>query len=543
MRMQGQPLAATNRVSAPARAIAFSLLAVLAVTGSGTPVQAAAAASPIVTNKSRFHIPYRFDPAVLQRLQARELQLFVSPDGGRRWQFVQSIAPQEGRFEFQAPGDGEYWFSVKTLDARGRLHPEGTAHQPGLVVQVDSLEPRLDLVLSATGDNRVELSWTATDDHLDASTLKLEYLLPNMTDWQTVAITARETGQVSWTLSSTGIVAVRGQISDSAGNVGRAQHQVTVGGAPAPRPRPAAPSVREPIAESLEPQELAQDTMPRLETVPQRVPMTAEPKPDHEPAISPGPSIGQFVSDGADTRPSIMNRWDPAPDELSTTRPTTSSGYQPDPGMRYVGRRQFDVAYQIEDVGPSGIGSVEFFVTENGGREWWKYGEDPDRASPMTVQVPQDGVYGFAIRVRSGAGISVDAPKSGDRPDLQITVDQTAPKLELLPIQQGSGTGANQIAIRWRLEDDHLGATPVTLHHANNPEGPWTRFAEANSQADFFRWTIPSHLPSRIYIRVEATDLAGNVTLAELPEPVVVDLSKPHARILDVAVPQYTSPR
>jgi len=450
MRMRGQRLAATFRMSAPARGIAFSVLAVLAMTGSGAPVQAAAAASPIVTNKSRFHIPYRFDPAVLSRLQARELQLFVSQDGGRRWQFVQSIAPQEGRFEFQAPGDGEYWFSVKTLDARGRLHPEGTAHQPGLVVQVDSLEPRLDLTLSATGDNRVELSWTAADDHLDASTLKLEYLLPNMTDWQTVAISPRESGQVSWTLSSTGIVAVRGQISDTAGNIGRAQHQVSAGNAAAPRPRPPAPSVREPIAESIESQEVAQDTMPRLETVPQRVPMAAEPKSNQEPAISPGPSIGQLVSDGADTRPSIMNRWDPAPEESAASRPTTSSGYQPDPGMRHVGRRQFDVAYQIEDVGPSGIGSVEFFVTENGGREWWKYGEDPDRASPMTIQVPQDGVYGFAVGypdlerhlVGNPANNAMGAAKLGVNPGWSTLGTRSTAALALR-----SGSTAH---VRWR---------------------------------------------------------------------------------------------
>ena len=72
------------------RQVARGGLLILAVClGHVDPAWTAELQQPIVTNKNRFHIQFRFDAAVLQRMQARELQLFASSDQGRRWQFVQ----------------------------------------------------------------------------------------------------------------------------------------------------------------------------------------------------------------------------------------------------------------------------------------------------------------------------------------------------------------------------------------------------------------------------------------------------------------------
>ncbi|HID23510.1 MAG TPA: hypothetical protein EYP14_14090, partial [Planctomycetaceae bacterium] len=76
---------------------------------------------PILTNKTRFRIPYRFDVRELQRLGAKEIRLFVSTDSGGRWQQVQSVPPETGHFVFEATQDGEYWFAVRTGDAQDRL--------------------------------------------------------------------------------------------------------------------------------------------------------------------------------------------------------------------------------------------------------------------------------------------------------------------------------------------------------------------------------------------------------------------------------------
>ena len=208
-----------------------------------------------------------------------------------------------------------------------------------------------------------------------------------------------------------------------------------------------------------------------------------------------------------------------------------------------MNRGQFEVGYAVDQVGPSGIGSVDLYITENGGREWWKYGEDTDKTSPIAVQVPQDGEYGFVVRVRSGAGLSMEPPRPGDAPELTVTVDQTPPKLELLPIQQGSGLAGNQVTIRWRVGDPFLAPTPIALSYAKEASGPWTKFAEPESGVEHYRWSITEDLPSKLYVRVEARDLAGNMSSADVAEPIVVDLSRPQGRIVDVAVPHLDGRR
>src|SRR5262245_4270331 len=81
--------------------------------------------APIYTNKLKFRIPFHYDSNELSRLGAREIRLYVSRDRGRNWQQVQAVAPDAGKFNFQAPADGEYWFIVRTLDGKNHLHPDG----------------------------------------------------------------------------------------------------------------------------------------------------------------------------------------------------------------------------------------------------------------------------------------------------------------------------------------------------------------------------------------------------------------------------------
>ncbi|MFO0917325.1 MAG: hypothetical protein U0872_03300 [Planctomycetaceae bacterium] len=130
---------------------------------------------PVLTNKSRFRIPFKFNAEALQRMNARELRLYVSSDQEQTWELAQSISPQAGKFEFQAPGDGEYRFCVKTLDARNQLHPASDVYETGLTVVVDMATPTLDLTVQQIAPGRVEMSWQALDANLDIATLRLEY--------------------------------------------------------------------------------------------------------------------------------------------------------------------------------------------------------------------------------------------------------------------------------------------------------------------------------------------------------------------------------
>lgn len=500
--------------------------------GSAAPL--VAATKPVVTNKLRFRIPFKFDAAALQRMNARELQLFVSQNRGVNWEQAQTITPQEGRFEFQAPSDGEYWFAVRTVDGFGQVHPSGQAMDAGLIVVVDTLPPSLAINLDQPANGKVELTWSASDANLDPTTLKLESQQPGQDGWQQVSVIPNHRGTTSWSVPAAGMVALRGTIADLAGNIGRAQTQLqVVGGGKAPQREP---QIRQPIAEkipeeaetvplSIDPQlGMSQPNIKRADTAPPQLgPAIVRPMP---------PATQQFVSDSPAARPDVtQERWTPPVSGMEPILPR-SQGRE-----RVVSNPKFQIGYKIDDVGPSGVGGVELFITQDNGRQWYRYGEDTDRTSPMDVTVPRDGAYGFAVRVRSGAGLGQEPPQPGEPPGIVIVVDQTPPKLELMPVQQGRGPELNQIHIQWKVTEARPSDKPISLYYAATPQGPWEPISGWRADTGSFVWTAGPGVPSQFYLRVVARDAAGNVATAETPQPILVDLSRPSARIVDVEVP------
>jgi hypothetical protein len=534
------------------------------------PVSAFAAAlpNPISTNKTRFRIPFKIEPAALQRLNARELQLHVSRDGGVTWELAQTLPPDEARFEYQAAGDGEYWFAVKTLDGRNQLHPPVGRYETGLIVQVDTTAPLLELSLQQLAPGRVQLTWNAADAHLDLNTLKIEYQQPGSAEWESVDVTPKAAGHVAWNVSQQGQVKVRGSVADNASNVGRGQTQTQIiqTGDPVPKPKPGR---RVPIAGLEQHREPVTAERPEDEETPMvssmpgaRMPKPRQAPPAEAPDDYRGPIITPFssgnhggtasnqavplnermVTDNARSRPEIAkDRWGDPED----TPPAAPRNPMPRTGTqhRIVNSRRFQVGYTIDDVGPSGIGAVEMFITQDDGRKWWKYGDDPDRRSPFDVEVPQDGEYGFAIRVRSGVGLTNDPPLPGEPPAIVVAVDQTPPTVELLSAQQGQGANSNRVQVRWKIADDHLATKPVAVYYSASRSGPWEAVSGWTEDAGSFEWPVAQGTPPQMYIRVVARDVAGNTSKAESPQPVLVDLARPTARIVDVEAPQSVGPK
>jgi hypothetical protein len=91
----------------------------------------------------------------------------------------------------------------------------------------------------------------------------------------------------------------------------------------------------------------------------------------------------------------------PMNSQVSATVPAMPglSGFHNPMGSPSVGDEQlvnthvFDVDYQVEDVGPSGVSAVELFVTENGGQQWFRYGNDTDLRSPFQVDAQGEGTF------------------------------------------------------------------------------------------------------------------------------------------------------
>jgi hypothetical protein len=47
-------------------------------------------------------------------------------------------------------------------------------------------------------------------------------------------------------------------------------------------------------------------------------------------------------------------------------------------------------------------------------------------------------------------------------------------------------------------------------------------------------WTVGAGVPAKIYLQITARDAAGNINQTVTPQPIVVDMSRPSARIVDV---------
>ncbi len=273
-------------------------------------------------------------------------------------------------------------------------------------------------------------------------------------------------------------------------------------------------------------------------------------------AVQSPASPGQFVSSNDGNIPEIMQGRYPTP-APSDNYSTGTYGTQQYSGQQYSGQQysghgypasgssmaakvkmvnssRFQIDYRLEDVGPSGISSVELFITADGGQQWWRYGEDPDRVSPFEVEVPKDGQYGFAIRAKSGVGSAAMPPRQGDQPAIRVLVDQTAPQVESLTAQQGQQQFMNQITLNWKVADAMLMERPISLSYAGNPEGPWEPLTGWNEDTGQYVWTVNQGTPNQLYFRLTARDAAGNIAYRQTQYPVLIDLSLPRAQILDI---------
>jgi len=509
--------------------------------GSVLPLEAAG--RPIYTNKSRFRIPYNSDPAEMRKLGAREIRLYVSEDRGAKWEMAQSVPPDTGKFQYQAPKDGEYWFSVRTVDGQDRMYPDEDVTQPGLIVVVDTTPPKLDLRLTQVAPGRVALAWTSDDTNLDPAQLKMEFIQPGTEEWQLVGIVPKAADSTEWSVPGSGSVAVRGMISDLAGNVGRSETRIDIASSNQPVSRPTIPDLNQPVANQPSETETASNETPLPPGLPTSTPVNQQ-QPGEYAATQGGPTMpeGSGLVSVPGTAPAVQpgeaafptsNR--PLTNFVTSTRTNGINNYTPNGRkIRMVNSRQFNIAYKLQDVGPSGVSSVEMYVTRDDGATWNRYGEDPDRTSPFSVIVPDEGQYGLNLVVRSGVGLAADPPQPGERPSMVIQVDQTAPLIELLPIEQGQGATANNLLIRWRTREDHPAEKPVFLYYSISRQGPWQPIALGMDDIGQFAWSVGPNIPTKFFLRLEIRDSAGNLARVETPEPLMVDLSRPTADIVDI---------
>ncbi len=197
---------------------------------------------------------------------------------------------------------------------------------------------------------------------------------------------------------------------------------------------------------------------------------------------------------------------------------------------------RFNIRYTLRDIIAEGVRKVDFYITDDMGATWRYYGEDQDRTSPMTVEVPGEGVYGFVCVVTDRDGNREREPGPRTRPETVIVVDRTPPTAKwIAPAQDIIGRG-QPVVFSWESADQYFGDAPVTLQYAANAQSNHDRNANWQVAADSLpavgthTWTPPG---SGVYnFRLLAEDRAGNVAVAYCAATARVDNTPP--RIVSV---------
>ena len=148
------------------------------------------------------------------------------------------------------------------------------------------------------------------------------------------------------------------------------------------------------------------------------------------------------------------------------------------------------------------------------------------------------GTFGLSLCVESANGLGDPPPAPGDPPQMWVVVDRTPPLIQLDPVRVGSGAQAGRLTLTWRSSDDHPGTRPVCVSY--RPDRPGARWQAISAKIDDtgrFDWTVPASAPDRFFLRVDIDDALDNHSFAETPTPVVLDRTRPKARILGLDGP------
>jgi hypothetical protein len=259
------------------------------------------------------------------------------------------------------------------------------------------------------------------------------------------------------------------------------------------------------------------------------------------PSRNDAPPTTNFANNNQPTSPPLSIPSPPTSPSTAASGQSAMSGNFSSSGMlppgerpRMVNSKSFDLDYEVDGIGPSGIAKVELWGTRDGGRNWSSYGVDDNNRSPIRANVEGEGLYGFRIVVQSGNGLGGLPPHSGDAPDLWVMVDLTKPNVHLIDATAGDGPHSGELLVHWEASDAALAARPITLLFSDRPGGPWSIIAAGLENTGQYAWRPDSRVPDRIYLRIEARDEAGNTGVFEAAQPVALDRIRPEGRIRGV---------
>jgi hypothetical protein len=535
----------------------------------------AGANDPDVTylNQANFDIPVKFTEAKQKAI--REMILFYSTDLGKTWQQAGVTTPEKGLFPFTANADGMYWFSVVVIDQQGNRQPADIYKvPPSQRVLIDTRRPELRIIGAERQGDEVLVRWDLREENPDYNSFKLEYRpAGSAANWTPAPLTQPASGQAVFRPNVAGPLSLRMTMQDLAGNQASASAETStaaLGGAGLT-----------PVA--------GQATMPGTTSPPAPPPLVTStpgaPGPSGGLPPMPQPVTGS-VSSGRDWAPihntSLGGRKEIGGPDAATLPRVTGSGAgsgliahsespnftnpsgpvgggavhsqrSPQADLLYVNHPHVTLQYEVAKLGTSGIGSVELYVTRDDGRTWAPSGGEKNLNLPpltetklgvpmrrnLSIDLPEDGVYGFYLVAKSGVGLGKRPPRPGDAPEMRVELDTKAPRVEFFE-PEVDPSQRDALILSWNVlpGEPNLTDRPVTLEWADRKTGPWKVIGEPEMlNTGRFTWHVPQDVPARVHLRITVRDKAGNVGVATSDVPVAVDLNEPEVKFIGLNPP------
>jgi len=486
------------------------------------PAQSAKEKRVIYTSKTSFKMPVQIKDDV--RSQLKEVCLYVK-SGKADWVRQESAAPTVQFFNYRVPRDGEYCFSVATVDKNGNMTPADIGkEEPGLRVIVDSQPPSVELKALTAPDGETCVMCNLIDEHPDYQSIRITYRGANNKEIVLEPHSFKAGLFRVPSLETWGSV-VRVTAQDRCGN--KISRDLRLPGT-APVSVPAAgnnspyPSFSAPVSAP------AKETTVSIDPVPgQSVP--------HEAGIgSKQAPAGRTLVRGSEPAKLPFHTESPMTD-VQPQKVATANAAAPNApaGRQLLNTTHAALDYRIDKVGPSGIGKVEVWMTPDSGKTWQKLGEDADHRSPAEIDLPGEGLYGIRLAITNGNGFGGLVPQPGDLPTAWIEIDTTPPTVQLRDVDPVTDGGS--LHIRWNAADRNLGSGPISLYFRTQPDAPWEIMAKDLPNTGSFRWAFPHSRGSQFFVGIEVIDKAGNVMRAELPNAITLDMTEPSAVVVGVS--------
>lgn len=542
--------------------------------------QPVAAAEPpglpelVRTSQRVFAIPFRLPKPATPDAAATRVELNVSRDFGLTWSVAGRATPTDSSIAYRADTDGEYWFRIRAIDRENRARGgEG----PDLRVLVDAAAPRLAGRVWKGTDGEIICRYAAADDSIAMDAISFAYRIAGG-EWKTIAaepVLARQSPahligeEIWWAGQDVSGLAVRIEVADAGGHRTSQQfsllpsdpgvtqadlaHEIAAPVLPSDRDAPRdsrgrttasvmVPNAKPTAAASrgLQPARDRSVSSGRMSDVAWRADSGRPWSDGGPPAVTLGTN-NQPLEDA----PSALANGAPAPAESPIIRvgqpslaEVLSGGLSGTPASRdaapaaaeYRGRPlhllrsrqfrwQYDFAVPADLEGPF---RVELWTTQDAGGSWQRAAVDDDTVSPITVEFPAEGLYGCRLEVVRDLPGEPLGPRPGDEPASWIGIDETPPQVSQLDIEPVPGGTAGEFLITYQCEDPLALPDRVRLSYSPHASGPWATIASAQPATGSYRWQPHRSLPSRVFVRVEMPDAAGNIGGRITAEPVAV---------------------